>query len=262
MDTHVTATNLTRLLSRLDSKLTTTTASTPPTSLERTKIASNLEYARQLLLTLEKSAPTIRNHSQRQTLLTKLGEQKALIRRLNETVQLLAHDAPSSDADSDSGADSDAEDDEPPVYTEQSPALHDATEKEGLRNRFPSQKDQRATLFNGASEEEADPEKALDLHRAEQEALTTDMLTLAQQLKANSIRFGQELQKEKGLLDLAAEGLDKNVLGIEGTGRKMNSLRRDENVGWLWGILYPVIIAALMFLVLIVLLVAPKLRWW
>lgn len=190
-------------------------------------------------------------------------------------MQLLAHDSPN---DSDSGADSDLDGDtpnldddddddnegEPPAYSEPSPETHNATENDGLRNRFSTQKAQRAALFTTTEEEEeeTDPEKALDLHRAEQEALTSDMLTLAQQLKANSIRFGQELQKEKGLLDLAAEGLDRNVLGIEGAGRKMGSLRRDENVGWLWGILYPIIIAALMFLVLIVLLVAPKLRWW
>lgn len=119
----------------------------------------------------------------------------------------------------------------------------------GLRNRFPTQKEERAVLFTGRDgapkEGEEFTEKQLDSQRREQEDLTGDMLKLAQALKMNSVRFGQELEKEKGLLDLAAAGLDKNMLGIEKTGRKMDTLRRDENVGWLWSILYPVIIVVL-----------------
>lgn len=272
MDTHVTSTNLTRLLDRLSSKLLSTTGtSSPPSSLERTKISSNLEYARQLLLTLEKDSTTIRNPTHRQSLLSKLGEQKALIRRLNEKLQLLIQDA-TSDSDSDSGTESDADADagadsdivsDPSVPVPASTELPDATMTSGLRNRHqPTHQSMRAALLPAAEDDEVPPEKALDVHRAEQEALTSDMLSLAQQLKANSIRFGQELAKEKGILELASEGLDRNVLGIEGAGRKMNSLRRDENVGWLWGMLYPAIIAALMLVILMVLLLAPKLRWW
>ncbi|KAI5843974.1 hypothetical protein DFP73DRAFT_513893 [Morchella snyderi] len=290
MDTHVAATNLSRLLSRLDSKLSASSTGTGTgtgitTTLERTKIASNLDYARQLLLTLEKSAPTLRSPAQRQTLLSKLGEQKVAIRRLNEQLQLLAHDpahdsdsGADSDADSDADADSDTNADTPAPNdpTQQHPptATATATAAQGLRNRHapPTLRDQRTALFTptptaattttSLTTSPPDPETALDNHRAEQEALTASMLTLAQQLKQNSLRFGAALAREKGLLDLAAGGLDRNVLAIEGAGRKMGALRRDENVGWLWGILYPLVISALMFVVLMVLLVAPKLRWW
>lgn len=122
------------------------------------------------------------------------------------------------------------------------------TESSGVRNRFPTQQETRAALFGnrgqGEDNEELD-EKQLDEQRVEQEDITTDMLALAQALKENSVRFSEELKKEKGVLDLATEALDKNVLGIEGAGRKMGQLRRNENVGWLWGILYPAIIVAL-----------------
>lgn len=121
-------------------------------------------------------------------------------------------------------------------------------ETAGIRNRFPTQKETRAALFGDRGQVEDGEEfseKQLDQQRVEQEDLTTDMLALAQALKENSVRFSEELQKEKSVLDLASEGLDKNVLGIEGAGRKMGQLRKNQNVGWLWGILYPVIIVAL-----------------
>lgn len=123
-----------------------------------------------------------------------------------------------------------------------------ATESSGIRNRFPTHQETRAALFGSRGQGEDSEElseKQLDDQRIEQEDITTDMLALAQALKENSLRFSEELQKEKAVLDLATEGLDKNVMGIEGAGRKMGQLRRDESVGWLWGILYPAIIVAL-----------------
>jgi len=53
----------------------------------------------------------------------------------------------------------------------------------------------------------------------------------------------------------------KNALGIETTGKKMENLRKNENIGYLWSILYPVIILGLAFLILFILFFAPKLRW-
>lgn len=279
---HITATNLARLLSRLDQKLGFASPSNgsapppPPSSLECAKIAAvcsplpklpssadhrqNLEYARNLLLTLEKETESIRNHSQRQDMLVKLTQHKQAVRRLNEKLQTGAHGAEDEDEDetdhemdvldSDEGDSSDSAvvvGAPPLAYLPEGPVEYEPpAEASILRNRFPTQQEARTALFNSRGEESTDPsEKQLDAQRAEQEDLTADMLALAHALKQNSLRFSEELQKEKGLLDLATEGLDKNVLGIEGAGRKMGQLRRDESVGWLWGMLYPVIIVVL-----------------
>lgn len=233
----------------------------------------NLEYARNLLLTLEKDSETIYNPIQRQEILAKLAQQKQTIRRLNERLQTSPHDDDDDDDDdddyqheheetgalySDEGSSSDVMMTGPPLglpaYSLEgdggsleksySPSIETAS----IRNRFPTHKETRAALFGDrgqAEDGEEFSEKQLDQQRVEQEDLTTDMLALAQALKENSVRFSEELQKEKSVLDLASEGLDKNLLGIEGTGRKMGQLRKNQNVGWLWGILYPVIIVAL-----------------
>lgn len=229
----------------------------------------NLEYARNLLLTLEKDSETIYNPVQRQEILAKLAQQKQTIRRLNERLQTSPHDDDDDDdyqheheetgtLYSDEGSSSDVmmtgaplglpayslEGDGGSLEKSYSPSIETA----GIRNRFPTHKETRAALFGDrgqAEEGEEFSEKQLDQQRVEQEDITTDMLALAQALKENSVRFSEELQKEKSVLDLASEGLDKNMLGIEGAGRKMGQLRKNQNVGWLWGILYPIIIVAL-----------------
>ncbi|KAL0634893.1 hypothetical protein Q9L58_006173 [Maublancomyces gigas] len=293
------ATNLARLLSRLDRKLGFTTTheqAPPPSSIERAKIAANLEYARNLLLTLERESETIHNPAQRQSILAQLAQQKQAVRRLNERLQTSPHDDDDDDDDDDEdedGQDEGQHEETGTLYSDEDsssdvmmtggapsglPAysLEDnrgslersyspATESSGIRNRFPTHQETRTALLGSRGQGEDGEElseKQLDDQRIEQEDITTDMLALAQALKENSLRFSEELQKEKAVLDLATEGLDKNVMGIEGAGRKMGQLRRDESVGWLWGILYPAIIVALSFFILIILFLAPKLRWW
>lgn len=206
-------------------------------------------------------------------MLAQLSQQRQSVRRLNERLQTSAHDDDEDDEDdehdetgamySDQQEDGGAENllsdvmmaDGPlglPAYSLEGDSgsleRSSPTETSGLRNRFPTQQETRTALFGNRGQVEDGEEfseKQLDEQRAEQEDITTDMLALARALKENSVRFSEELQKEKGVLDLATEGLDKNMLGIEGTGRKMGQLRKNDHVGWLWGILYPVIIVAL-----------------
>ncbi|CAZ82743.1 unnamed protein product [Tuber melanosporum] len=284
----ITTKNLTRLLSRLDSKLASRKAA-PLSTVDRAKFAANLEYARQLLLSLESEPSLIRNASTRQSVLSGLGVQKQAIRRLNEQLLVMAAEGEeegggSTDDDSDGEEEEEVKEvsalpaqvngGERPQQSESIPAPATTTTST-LRNRFqqptttPTNHHQREQLFPprpdptaAATDTNTDTEKHLDHQRAEQEHITADMLSLAQALKQSSLRFGSELENEKVLLDMAREGLDKNALGIEGTGMKLKALRQDESVGFLWSILYPVIIVGLAFMVLFVLFFAPKLRWW
>ncbi|KAG0638928.1 hypothetical protein HOY80DRAFT_126851 [Tuber brumale] len=282
----ITTKNLTRLLSRLDSKLASRKAA-PLSPVDRAKFAANLEYARQLLLSLESEPSLTRNASTRQSVLSGLGVQKQAIRRLNEQLLVMAAEGEEEGGGS-TDDDSYGEEEEEVKEVSTFPAQVNGGERpqqpenipmpattttSTLRNRFqqptttPTNHHQRKQLFPPrpdptAATTDTDAEKHLDHQRAEQEHITADMLSLARALKQSSLRFGSELENEKVLLDMAREGLDKNALGIEGTGRKLKALRQDESVGLLWSILYPVIIVGLAFMVLFVLFFAPKLRWW
>lgn len=221
-----------------------------------------MEYARKLLLTLESQSTNARPASSgTRSTLSSISAQKQRIRRLNECLHLSSA-TPSSSEDSDSDNDDDdgvdgLEEKEnvkstldlpTPSATTAAPAAVTANTQlsSTLRNRFATSSQQRAELFQGATAtNEKEAEQQLDLHHREQEELTADMLTLASALKESSVRFGAELEQEKGLLDVAKEGLDKNALGIEATGRKMDNLRKNESIGYMWSILYPIIIIGL-----------------
>ncbi|KAH0562476.1 hypothetical protein GP486_002833 [Trichoglossum hirsutum] len=87
-----TAIDLTRLLSRLEQILLTETPESRTaraSSFERTKIATNLEYARSLLLHLEREALAINTLSRKQSLQRELLEKRELIKRLNERLHEL-----------------------------------------------------------------------------------------------------------------------------------------------------------------------------
>ncbi|KAI9866090.1 MAG: hypothetical protein M1813_001651 [Trichoglossum hirsutum] len=87
-----TAIDLARLLSRLEHILLTEapeSRAVRASSFERTKIATNLEYARSLLLHLEREALVIKTLSRKQSLQRDLLEKRELIRRLNERLHEL-----------------------------------------------------------------------------------------------------------------------------------------------------------------------------
>jgi hypothetical protein len=105
-------------------------------------------------------------------------------------------------------------------------------------------------------------ETTLATHRTEQESLTTSLLTLASQLKASSEAFQTSLEGEKGILNRAVEGLDKNMTGMEAAGKRMGVLRRmTEGRGW-WGrmIMYAWIFG-LWIVALAIVYLGPKLRF-
>ncbi|KAA8912455.1 hypothetical protein FN846DRAFT_903591 [Sphaerosporella brunnea] len=283
----VAAKNLTRLLSRLDQKLASSSPTT--TSVERARIAANLEYARRLLHTLEADI-TVRQKSS-----IELGTQKQTIRRLNERLQLQLAEAHDAEDDGDAKADEDNDDDyaslkkskrKPtdaaaaatvtiPTSTPTSAATAVAKPTFTLRKRTEkTAEEMKSELFggaatatgiskpNGAKEHEVTSTEAmLDIQRAEQENITEDLLQMAKLLKESSVTFGASLESEKAYLDAAQEGLDRNNAEMQLAGNNMDSLRKNDNVSFLWTMIYMAIIVALVFLTLLVLFFAPKLRW-
>jgi hypothetical protein len=233
---------------------------------ERNKVGGNIEYARTLLLTLEKQASTVRVQSQRQQvqadLQTKREVLKRLTARLDELNQLGDEDDYEEDEDE---ADTEEEIDTTPSYA---PARSDAQDgldtgggieapniqmpdsvQSELRSRKPLQASDnrsaasttaRESLFANRSKETTDPslsknETLLSHNRTEQENLTSGLLNLARALKESSMQFSSSLEAEKDVLKRAEGGLDKSSQGMEAAEKKMGTLRRmSEGQGW-WG---------------------------
>lgn len=97
----------------------------------------------------------------------------------------------------------------------------------------------------------------LSEHRHSQDDLTASLLSMASQLKANSLLFAQSLEAEKPLLDEATRALDKNALGMEGAGRKMDTLEKSQGVSWFYKIKVFAALAALCLTGFLLLFVRP-----
>ncbi|CCX29592.1 Similar to hypothetical protein [Tuber melanosporum Mel28]; acc. no. XP_002838552 [Pyronema omphalodes CBS 100304] len=310
--------NLSRLLSRLDQKLRTT-----PNTLERQKIAANLDYSRQLLHTLEAHSNNITIPSRKQKELADLAARKKAISKLNESLQTAIHtEDAAEDGEDGAGAPSagflsvpptprmgeQTDDDDDyvsltrarPMKRRPSAVKRDMAREEklealerqekeeeksqaqphaqatqhlapssGVRNRLPKpqQTAKPPAAASGTftsvppSYQSDNPDAILDMQRSEQEVIEKDLLSMAKMLRESTMEFSRHLEDEKDILAKAKEGLDKNVAGMQSTGSKMDNLRKNETVSWYWGIIYMAIIVALVFLVLLVLFFAPKLRW-
>ncbi|KAF3909468.1 hypothetical protein AA313_de0203101 [Arthrobotrys entomopaga] len=111
---------------------------------------------------------------------------------------------------------------------------------------------------------EPKPELSLDdqlsQDRHEQDDLSESLLKMAEQLKANSRKFADDLENEKDILRTTAEGLDKNSSGVQGAGLRMLQLRQGQDVTWWYQIK---VFAALIGLALTAVIIfwLPKLRW-
>jgi hypothetical protein len=154
------------------------------------------------------------------------------------------------------------------VGTEREPdeKLNDQTGERVVESSTLRARNPRAELFAQNTHDTgistATTEALLTHNRAEQESLTASMLNMAQQLKLSSHAFATSLDDEKGILDSATSGLDKNELGMEAAQRRMGHLRSvSEGRGW-WGRMQMyAYIAALMVLALVIVFVLPKLRF-
>lgn len=276
---------LNRLLNRLDATLLSPSSTLPNTPAHRARIAANLEHARALHLTAEKSTATNRNPAQRQASLEELARQKEWIKRLetrlrelgeagddesedeSEGEDLLKAYAPAQEAVQSAGLD---------IGEPQAPRIPETTKQE-LRPRKPLQASDnrsaattsaREELFAGRPNQQAQQEgiqkteTMMSHNRTEQEALTTGLLGLASALKQSSINFSSSLEAERDVMKRAEGGLDKSAQGMEAAGKKMGTLRRmSEGQGW-WGrIKLYAFIFGLWVACFLLVFVGPKLRF-
>lgn len=108
----------------------------------------------------------------------------------------------------------------------------------------------------------AQTEALLSHDRNEQENLTSSLLEMAKQLKAQSVHFSNTLDSDKGIVDRAVSGLDKNQINMDAASQRMGTLRRmTEGKGW-WGRmkLYAMI-GGLWLLAFLIVFVGPKIRF-
>lgn len=85
---------------------------------------------------------------------------------------------------------------------------------------------------------------------------------MAKQLKAQSVHFSNTLDSDKGIVDRAVSGLDKNQINMDAASQRMGTLRRmTEGKGW-WGRmkLYAMI-GGLWLLAFLIVFVGPKIRF-
>ncbi len=286
---------LNRLLLRLESTLLTSENAESASRLrgsqyERTKVGSNIEYARTLLLTLEKQSSTIRVQTQRQQAQADLQQKRELVKRLNarlEELNQLGDEEVDDSSEEEDGSDgevvlpsfaparSDAQDG---IDTGEAPSLRipdpPPEQPNDLRSRRPLQTGDnrsaasttaREQLFSGRPQESStlpQTETLLSHNRSEQENLTTSLLSLAQALKQSSLQFGSSMESEKEVLTRASGGLDKSSQGMEAAWKKMGMLRKmSEGQGW-WGRmkLYAMIFG-LWIAAFTIVFIGPKLRF-
>ncbi|KAH3951441.1 hypothetical protein HBH53_063160 [Parastagonospora nodorum] len=288
-----TSINLNRLLSRLDRiVLAEPTPQLRKSSYERARVSANIEHARTLLLSLEHSASTIPSKSKKHALQADLQQKRELIKQLNQRIYELNQ---LDDTESEASIDSDEEDaDQFPSYAPRvhadagrdvttsskgNEALLNAAENftSSIRRRGKADEAQGAqgaqtasgnSLFGSkAAATTGDPnlpktEALLSHNRNEQETLTSSLLDMAKQLKQQSVHFGQTLEGDKGVLDRAISGLDKNQLGMDAASRRMGTLRKmTEGKGWFARLKLYGLIFGLWLVAFVIVFVGPKIRF-
>ncbi|KAG9228803.1 synaptobrevin [Amylocarpus encephaloides] len=287
--------NFTRMVSRLQQMILNPDEETErrlrASELEREKVETNLNHARQLLVILEQDAQGIRALSKKQERQTELVRRRDLLSRLQERLQDL-RDAGYTDEDDSSegedliGDDTPSEDTssqakpsptnspfiyEPPI-PKHPPSFQPPEPTYSLRARnHTTDRDDLFSTADAALSTGVSPrstvapskkDSLLTHNRTEQEALTTSMLAMAARLKASSNAFAATLDDEKDVLDGTSRGMEKNEEGLANASKKMGTLRTmSEGRGW-WGrMLLYAWIAGLMVAAVLVVFVMPKLRF-
>ncbi|THY24017.1 hypothetical protein D6D01_05758 [Aureobasidium pullulans] len=251
--------DLDQLLGRLSNTLLSPTADDThlrTTLYERNRISANVEYARTLLLRLEHNTADIKTQSRKSTIQADLQTKRDLIKKLN-TRLIELNQLASLQEDSDSSSDEEEDEDEesqgqkvrefaPAVSTSDTldtdPSLTSPQQAaqdlaNNLRSRKPNATNSNApadsattsALFGSrtaqtptATGEKLSTEQVLDSANRDQDILTTSLVALAQSLKQSSLSFASSLDAEKEVLRRAEGGLDKNSMGMEAAGNRMD----------------------------------------
>lgn len=264
-------------------------------------LGQNVEYARTLLLNLEKSLPGIKPAERRHEIYEEVGRKRKTLGVLRDMLAGLEEEA--EDEDEDEGGDEDGEGEdwgdelldtdsgrgeegggepvqhttttaapattstEPTTATASTPAPATTTSPSDepsstLRNRH------HPTATPTPSKPKPEPttlastEQTLTTHRTEQETLTTSLLTLATQLKSSTQNFQSALDSEKSILARAVDGLDRTAGSMEAAEKRMGLLRRmTEGKGW-WGrMMLYAWIFAGWVLAILIVFLGPKMRF-
>lgn len=242
--------SLTRLLSRLEEKFPADVYHVPtsrPSAFEMAKFKANLEYAHTLLQQLENDAVGFKNPSQRQIALSNLQPQRNTTKRLQDIINALElledttvirviEEPPAVEGKEERTPEAPAQVAAPPkptVVTQSAVAPPAPTATAAPSNEPTSVLRNRLGKYSERDEKpELSTEEQLSHDRHEQDDLSESLLKMAEQLKANSRRFADELEGEKDILRIAAEGLDKNTTGLQGAGLRMLKLKQGQDVTW------------------------------
>ncbi|KAJ4409357.1 hypothetical protein N0V91_002713 [Didymella pomorum] len=283
--------NLTRLLSRLEhTVLVQPSPQLRKSPYERARVSANVEHARTLLLNLEHSASTLPSKSKKSALQADLQQKREMIKQLNQRLyELNQLDDSSSEASVDS---EDEDEDQFPSYAPRIKTQDgiDITSKEGegnealqnaarnltsqMRRRGQAQEAEGAQTASGNSLfpskattttgnlSLAQTEALLSHDRNEQENLTESLLEMAKQLKAQSVHFSNTLDGDKGVVDRAVSGLDKNQINMDAASQRMGTLRRmTEGKGWWDRMKLYAMIGGLWLIAFLIVFVGPKIRF-
>lgn len=97
---------------------------------------------------------------------------------------------------------------------------------------------------------------------ATHESITADLLSMAAQLKQQSMAFQFSLGQDKNFVERAVEGLEGNMDAMGVASRGMKTLQRmSEEEGWLGRLKLQLMIAGLWMVAVLLVFVGPKLRF-
>lgn len=155
----------------------------------------------------------------------------------------------------------------PPTTTADTPPPTTTTQAVRPRRNLQPRPSSRAALLSRKTSsaphtQSSTTEALLDRERVDQDSLIEGILGYASALKDSTQRFHDSLDKDKGAMERAAEGVERAGTGMEGTRKLLGSLQRmTEGKGW-WGRmgLYAWVYGLMVFLVFMV-FTFPKLRF-
>lgn len=269
-----------------------------PLPYHRTKWLHNVEGARNLLLQLERTAQQIKVQRTRQTAQKDLAEKRMVIKKLKNRVEEIGREVeamgeeawklPLPDIPGETAWDMLQKDKAPTQAEEIQKAdgmLREGKPVQQVEEEIEQGNEKRDQLFKSSgtirrrNKEQSDitqgsrgqtsgysgvdsNERAMLDDSKTQEDLTTSMISMAVQLKQQTKAFQFSLDQDKGLLDRALEGLDRNLSGMEAASKRMQFLKRmSEEQGFFGRLKLYFMIMGMWFLAILLVFAGPKLRF-
>ena len=289
--------SLNRLLTRLSHHILSEESSSPATSVRtnprtlrqspyhRTRTLNNIEYGRTILLRLESAAQGIKIQSQKKTVLKDLADKRRTLKKLRNKVEQFAQEGePYADTYDDSevedyfphlkkeplatinvtkldSSEQPKNERQPSTASLLSPNTNSSPRHQLLRRRAAKDMSTSVATTSGFSSLPT-TESKLAHDSLTQEQLSTSMADLATQLKHRQLALQQGIEADKSLLSRAAEGLDRNLGGMDAAGRRMGVLRKmSEGKGWLGRMMLYAWIVGLWVVAVLLVFIGPKLRF-